>query len=410
MPSEPWPLAPREPKKPPTGCATTRSSYLFRGRTLGEIISCSPSPKVTWRPSDQLIMKSFLAFYRLSIPAIRSMAAAPTTVKSRQRILDESSSDSKTCPTLVELAAKLNIEVASLSNEEWIAIRKKMSSSMIHTLIKAINKGILHPDFDADIGVPTLNWPNDVRDAWTHKEWWGDEEARLPTPSPQTSLPPSPQTSDVTSSSCTASVPNRHNRSPSSSMSRPASHLSLRLPPDRLCSPRLISTPPSIPLPSQPRKQPPPQLSTIISAAKHLRQATAQHLSSIIAEGDAWQATLPTLPSAVLGPSCQARQSALRAILDIDLFMDELLPLSRPLPRPDMTTVDSGPFPPLVPGLLDLKMTRHMARVTRDGAAQDLRDAFEAASRCSKAGGMTRTWARMGLTDGFSGLRVDDCS
>ncbi|GJC89297.1 hypothetical protein ColLi_12135 [Colletotrichum liriopes] len=103
-------------------------------------------------------MKSFLAFYRLSVPAIRSMAAAPSTVEVRRRILDDpqSARNNNNCPTLVELAAKLNIDMASLSDEEWTSIREKISSSLIYTLSET-NRGTLQRFFNNDTGVPALD-------------------------------------------------------------------------------------------------------------------------------------------------------------------------------------------------------------------------------------------------------------
>ncbi|KDN59957.1 hypothetical protein CSUB01_11622 [Colletotrichum sublineola] len=343
-------------------------------------------------------MKSYLAFYRLSIPAIRSMATAPSTVEVRRRILDDPpSARGNTCPTLVELAAKLNIDMPSLSDEEWTTIRKKMASSLMNTLTEETKKGILMQFFDADTGLPTLDWPDDIRNAWTHKEWWGDNDARLPPP---------PEGSDATAAAASSSsdtescrrVRDRHDGSPSSSsITAPASPRSVPSPSSP--SPQLQSR--LEPPPFSPSSYSPLQLDAIvIAAARRLYQATSHHLSSIIAEGDALQATLSTLPSLVLGPHSQNRRSALCTLLAADLFIEELLPLPQ---TPHLT--ETRPLPGLLAMFRDLKMTRRMARISRDGAARDLYAALEDASSCDMVGEKTKIWALMGLGAGFSGLR-----
>ncbi|KAK2053695.1 hypothetical protein LY76DRAFT_492761, partial [Colletotrichum caudatum] len=106
-----------------------RTSYIFRGCTLGEILVTGGSrSRVTWRPSDLVIMKSFLAFYRLSGPSLSSLAKTASLHPRRPRDGNK--------PDFVDLASKLNIDLPSLSEQEWVAIRRKMVSSMTYTLDK----------------------------------------------------------------------------------------------------------------------------------------------------------------------------------------------------------------------------------------------------------------------------------
>ncbi|GKT81595.1 hypothetical protein ColTof4_14018 [Colletotrichum tofieldiae] len=142
--------------------------------------------KSTWRPSDQIIVKSSLAYHRLSVQAARELSNAPLTRVQRRRFFSVVQQDEDfdkaydaRAPDLCNLAPNLNIDLPSLSDDEWTAIKRKIVSSMCHTLQKHINNETLVTYFDDDTGRVSLQWPASIRDAWTHEHWWGDEEARM---------------------------------------------------------------------------------------------------------------------------------------------------------------------------------------------------------------------------------------
>ncbi|GKT51064.1 uncharacterized protein ColSpa_11245 [Colletotrichum spaethianum] len=53
-------------------------SSIFRTRILAELLSVSRDKKVIWRPSDNILIKSFLAFYRLSPSDIKRLKEPPS--------------------------------------------------------------------------------------------------------------------------------------------------------------------------------------------------------------------------------------------------------------------------------------------------------------------------------------------
>ncbi|GKT67326.1 hypothetical protein ColTof4_14029 [Colletotrichum tofieldiae] len=197
-----WPIAPRELALPPKGSPANRNSYTFHGRVLGKILRNnpgSPCSKLVWRPSDNLIMKSFLAFNRLCVPTVRAMAHASSFARLRQRhpskkFLNPDPSphhdrtdnqDHGHSPDLFDVAEKMNIDLPSLSEHEWAAICCKMVSTMTYVLDKNLKNGALSKSFRNDSGEVALHWPDQVRDAWTHQHWWGDEAARVDPDDPE---------------------------------------------------------------------------------------------------------------------------------------------------------------------------------------------------------------------------------
>nr|XP_036574951.1 uncharacterized protein CTRU02_15087 [Colletotrichum truncatum]KAF6781447.1 hypothetical protein CTRU02_15087 [Colletotrichum truncatum] len=61
----------------------------------------------------------------------------------------------------------------------WRASDRKMVSSMINTLKKNVKDGVLSVVWDYKLNESGIRWPNQVRDAWIHENWWGDDEAVL---------------------------------------------------------------------------------------------------------------------------------------------------------------------------------------------------------------------------------------
>ncbi|GJC86250.1 hypothetical protein ColLi_09088 [Colletotrichum liriopes] len=52
----------KQPACPVNGNKEDRSSYVFRGRTLGEMLHSPNGGKaVSWRPLDNMLIKAFLA-------------------------------------------------------------------------------------------------------------------------------------------------------------------------------------------------------------------------------------------------------------------------------------------------------------------------------------------------------------
>ncbi|GKT97581.1 hypothetical protein Ct61P_15431 [Colletotrichum tofieldiae] len=121
-------------------------------------------------------MKSFLAFNRLCVPTVRAMAHASSFAHNQ---------DHGHSPDLFDVAEKMNIDLPSLSEHEWAAICCKMVSTMTYVLDKNLKNGALSKSFRNDSGEVALHWPDQVRDAWTHQHWWGDEAARVDPDDPE---------------------------------------------------------------------------------------------------------------------------------------------------------------------------------------------------------------------------------
>ncbi|KAK1569550.1 uncharacterized protein LY79DRAFT_484032, partial [Colletotrichum navitas] len=121
-----------------------RLSFIFRTRTLAELLSVSRYNKALWWPSDKILIKSFLAFYRLSPSDIKSLKGAPSTKTIRCRV---DAAGPRQRPgqdaDLHQLAAWMNVDLPSLSNNEWAAISGKVLSSLEYTIAKVAKEHCL---------------------------------------------------------------------------------------------------------------------------------------------------------------------------------------------------------------------------------------------------------------------------
>ncbi|KAK2052441.1 hypothetical protein LY76DRAFT_650561 [Colletotrichum caudatum] len=148
--------------------------------------------RVTWRPSDKGLMKGFLAHYRLcehELKALSRMSAIRGRPpggggggggqggRSPSPPLQPPSTPVPADPDLHVLAEYMNIDTTLLLDDAWGAIRDKMVSCMTYTLDKNISAGILSVRWNPDKGYNIIDWPDQVRDAWTHEGWWGDDDA-----------------------------------------------------------------------------------------------------------------------------------------------------------------------------------------------------------------------------------------
>ncbi|KAJ0167501.1 hypothetical protein CTA2_2188 [Colletotrichum tanaceti] len=181
------------PRREPASPLTTedqetpdRLSFVFRTRTIGELLSVSCYNKVRWRPSDNILIRSFLAFYRLGASEIKNLKGTPSTKKIRRRF-DAAGPKQRPIPKkdpgspdLHQLAAWMNIDLASLSDAEWAAIRAKMISTLDYTIKSIIKEHGLTTYWDADVGGCRLRWPDKLRQTWLHPQWKGDMDSCVP--------------------------------------------------------------------------------------------------------------------------------------------------------------------------------------------------------------------------------------
>ncbi|GJC90433.1 hypothetical protein ColLi_13271 [Colletotrichum liriopes] len=156
-----------------------RRSFRFRSRTLGELVFSSPSTKVTWRPSDKVLMKSFLAFYRLSPASVDALRRAATS-SAGERVLAAARQPDPVAADLHQLAVMMDIDLPSLSDAEWDAIKTKMASSLAYILDKNVRAGRLEFYWDLETMSRRLRWPRELREAWLHPLWLGDDDATTP--------------------------------------------------------------------------------------------------------------------------------------------------------------------------------------------------------------------------------------
>ncbi|GJC86309.1 hypothetical protein ColLi_09147 [Colletotrichum liriopes] len=84
-------------------------------------------------------------------------------------------------PDLIDLAAKTNIDVRSLNEQD-----------MTYVLDKNLKNGTLSKSFHDDSGEVALYCLEDVRDAWIYENWRGDETAKMSPEGLPTHAPPSP--------------------------------------------------------------------------------------------------------------------------------------------------------------------------------------------------------------------------
>ncbi|KAK2051186.1 hypothetical protein LY76DRAFT_480031, partial [Colletotrichum caudatum] len=100
--------------------------------------------KVLWWPSDNILIKSFLAFYRLSPSEIKGLRGAPST-KTIRRQVDAAGPRQRPGqdPDLHQLAAWMNVDLPSLSHNEWAAISGKLIASLEYTITKVAKEHCL---------------------------------------------------------------------------------------------------------------------------------------------------------------------------------------------------------------------------------------------------------------------------
>ncbi|KAK1961100.1 hypothetical protein LY78DRAFT_696365 [Colletotrichum sublineola] len=177
-------ISTREPA-PPSGCdahtkAHHRHSYIFRGQTLGQLVNEAPHTRLSWRPSDTVLMRSFLAFYRLSPASLKMLCQTVSTPELRTAAAADPNSqpnangDPPPQPDLHFLALRMNIDLAGLCDNEWRCIRKKMVASMDYSLQKIIEANHLCKTYDHTLNTSGLVWPDEIRDAFTSPLWKGD--------------------------------------------------------------------------------------------------------------------------------------------------------------------------------------------------------------------------------------------
>ncbi|KAK1569822.1 uncharacterized protein LY79DRAFT_584476 [Colletotrichum navitas] len=146
-------LAPREPVPPLQGNVKERLSFFFPGRTLGEILlHAVPPPRLQWRASDRVLMKSFLSFCRLGSHNLRSVISTPSSVDQYRDVLcriKQDIFDADADPDLHILAARMNVDLASLSDAKWDTIKTKMYSCMQYIL--KVNTRDLRPEYYWDV-------------------------------------------------------------------------------------------------------------------------------------------------------------------------------------------------------------------------------------------------------------------
>ncbi|GKT96682.1 hypothetical protein Ct61P_14532 [Colletotrichum tofieldiae] len=143
-----------EPAPLDSATVTNRESYSLRGQTLGQLTNIGGC-RLSWRSSDQVLKKSFLAYFRLSKYDVKCLASR----------------------RLRAPAVKMNIDVSFLTAEEWNAFKPRLVSSMNHTLDKNIENKTLTKWYDVSRQEERLGWRDEVRNAWIHEQWWGDDDA-----------------------------------------------------------------------------------------------------------------------------------------------------------------------------------------------------------------------------------------
>ncbi|KAF6826187.1 hypothetical protein CMUS01_09554 [Colletotrichum musicola] len=190
---------PMEPSAPDSKSVKNRESCMIRNKTLGDFVN-NPKCRVTWGPADKGLMRSFLAFFRLSAAAVKRIHSGSS--RDRKATEDANDNDGEPEPeqerpkpppplSFTMLARRLNINVDALTNEEWAALKRKMLSSMLYTLGELVRSKTLCKTYDTVRGEEGLNWPDEVRNAFLNDEWWGDLTARAHK-TPRRRRPPAP--------------------------------------------------------------------------------------------------------------------------------------------------------------------------------------------------------------------------
>ncbi|KAK1526063.1 uncharacterized protein CCOS01_08481 [Colletotrichum costaricense] len=158
----------REPTVAAGGDPKDRSSYVFRGRTIGELVGGAPNCKVQWSASDKILVHGFLAYYRVTAETLKELKNAPSDEKTRIRTVEKYSNHQGAnkypkSADLHVLAIRMNIDLATLTDEEWRAIRTKMLSSLTYYLQKFKKEKPLPTVYDKKINKSVVEWPENIR-------------------------------------------------------------------------------------------------------------------------------------------------------------------------------------------------------------------------------------------------------